>query len=597
MIQFALYTQPGGPLLADYSGRVEKPVIARNEHGAAEASGFVPMSIQEAFQLYDMAGLLHVVFSDQASDVIYEGRLEDVQIQGDGVSLRAFGYSRSLSDNPYTALWSMTDVAKFRPILASELAGALPDRYSFDTNNRIYITAQKNATLGNTGTNKFGMICFQLPDQSTRDIIGASFDYIQVAPNANWRFFFQTRNADFSGIANPWGVTGGIGITPGNVFVTFAAAKVVNFFMDFNAADAAFANETGSAYLIITNLRLVTSTANKVDTTTTANIAAGTNVSIPVVTTARMYVGQRVHLGIPAALGEAVTVKTIADATHFTADPTAAMASGGNVQAHVIYADEIVKDMVSAVSTLNSLQLSSSTTLIQSPALDLLNESYEDQYPADILNRLVHLGDNQTTPRQWEWGVALNRLLYFRPQASAARTWYVDVSDIDVQRTIDSLYNSMYATYQEAAGRTLRSAVSADSASVARYGLTRRKVFGVQTTSLTQAQVQRDAELADTKDPRPRSGITIRQVTAAAGGDWPLTQVRAGDTMVIRNLPPTLSTAIDRIRTFRITRVELDLETNTLTIEPEHPLPTLAALLAQATPPSWVTTPWWLQAQ
>jgi hypothetical protein len=218
-------------------------------------------------------------------------------------------------------------------------------------------------------------------------------------------------------------------------------------------------------------------------------------------------------------------------------------------------------------------------------------------YGADILDQLITRGDNQTTPRQWEWGVAAGRRLYLRPQGSGARTWYVDVSDLDIRRTIDSLYNSIYATYQEAGGRTLRSAVNTDTASVARYGLTRRKVFGVQTSSLTQATVQRDAELQDTKDPRPRSGITVRQVTAATGGDWPLSQVRAGDTIVIRNLPPALSTAIDRIRTFRITRVELDLETNELTVEPEAPLPTLAALLAAATPPSYVTAPWWIQIQ
>jgi hypothetical protein len=196
-----------------------------------------------------------------------------------------------------------------------------------------------------------------LPDQSSRDIIGASFDYVQLAPTASWRVAFQTRNADFSGIANPWGVTGGIGISTGNVFVTFAAAKVVNFFMDFNAADAVFAGETGSAYLIITNLRLVTTTTNKVDTTMTSAVVAGSNVSVPVGSSANMYVGQRLHLGAAAGLGEGVIVKSIPDATHFVADLTASYASGQNVQAFVIYADEIAKDIVSAVSTLNPTQL------------------------------------------------------------------------------------------------------------------------------------------------------------------------------------------------------------------------------------------------
>ncbi len=58
--------------------------------------------------------------------------------------------------------------------------------------------------------------------------------------------------------------------------------------------------------------------------------------------------------------------------------------------------------------------------------------------------------------------------------------------------------------------------------------------------------------------------------------------VRAGDTVVIRNLPPTLSTEIDRIRIFRITRTEYDPVRNTVTVEPEAPIDSLEALLAQA---------------
>lgn len=595
MIQFALYTTTGGPLFADYSGSLEKPTFARNEHGDAEASGFVPMGAQEAFQLYDLKGLLHVVFADQSSDAIYEGRLEDVQITGDGVTLRAFGYARALSDAPYTALWSMTDVTKFRPLTTEEVSSRAPESYTFDTNGRVQIALNKNATWA-TNTS-IGSMVYQMPDKGSRQIVGISFDLVVALP-LNWRFQIITWQSGYLSGTSAYIYTGTTAIESLNRFITVSGCDYVEFAV-YNATGSPYPNtdETSRWKATITNIRLVTATTNAVNTTSTALVSIGSNVSVPVVTTANMYVGQRLHLGIPASLGIAATVKTIPDATHFTADLVSGMASGGNVQAFVIYADEIAKDMLSSISTLNPTQLSSATGFVQSPALDLLNESFQDQYPADILDYLITRGDTQVPPRQWEWGVTTGRRLYFRPQGAAARVWYVDINDIDIRRTIDELFNSLYATYQDASGRTLRSAISTDAASVARYGITRRKAFGVQTPSLTQALVQRDAELADTKDPKPRSGITVRQISAANGGDWPLSQVRPGDTVVMRNLPPTLSTAIDRIRTFRITRTELDLDANDLTVEPESPLPTLATLLARATPPSWVTTPWWLQVQ
>jgi hypothetical protein len=433
-----------------------------------------------------------------------------------------------------------------------------------------------------------------LPSQSTRSIIGVSFDYIQGAPTANWRFFFQTRNANFTGIANPWGVTGGIGTSIGTVCVTFAAARVVNFFMDFNAADAVFAGETGSAYLIITNLRLVTTTDNMVNTTTTAVIAAGSNVNIPVVSSARMYVGQYLSFNSAGTLG--ATVSAVPDPTHVTvATLTFGSAAGLAVRAHVVYADEIVDECVVRTNSINPTQLTSVTALVQSPALDLLDEVYADLYPSDILDRLIRLGDNQATPRQWEWGVDNSRSLYFRPNGSLARTWYIDIAELEVQRTIDALYNSVYAVYRQANGRTLRTAGAADLVSITRYGLQRQQAIPVQTTSLTQANAQRDAALSDTKDPTPKSGVRVTALFDANGSRWPLTSVASGDTMIIRNLSPTLSNAINRIRVFRVTRTEYAVDTDTLTLEPESPLPSLAAMLALAVPPSWVTSPWWVQ--
>jgi hypothetical protein len=577
MIQLAIYASYGGALIGDYSTRASGVTFATNDRGYAECQAFLSLSVQESFDLYDRRGLPFV--QAFAVGAIFEGRLEDVAIVDGGVHITALGYSRAMSDAPYTALWSKTDVAGFRPIVSTEVSTVVPDRFAFDSNNRIYIAPQKNATLGTTGTTKQGMMCFIPPDQGSRDIIGVSFDFVFVAPAANWRVAFQTRNADFTGIANPWIISSaGAATATGTIHATFAAAKIVNFFMDFNAADAVYAGETGATYLRITNLRLVTSTTNRINTTLGTNIAAGTRTVTPG-SMARIYVGQSLQIDqASTTVAESVTVTAIT-ATTFTAVFAFAHVIASTVNAHVVYADEIAKDLVSVTNTLNSTQLSSDTSMIASPSLDLLHEVYEDQYPADILDYLVGIGDS--SGYQWECGVKSSQRLYFRRQGSAAHTWYIDVSALDVQRLLDPLANSIYAVYQDASGRNVRAAATSDSASITRYGVTRRQALSVSSTSATQASLQQAAALADGKDPKPRSGITINQVFDANGSRWPLWYVQAGDTVIIRNLAPTLSTSIDRIRVFRLARAEYAFDTDTLSLEPETPLPKLDALLAK----------------
>lgn len=591
-LQFATDASPGGALISDDSARATALSFATNVHGFAELRSNVPMPLTEAFQRYDRAGLPHQRLNDGAG-VVYEGRLEDLAINGDGVRGTALGYSRALSDAPYTALWSMSDVTQWRPVRTDEVANRVPELYQFDTNNRILIALNEGQTYGNF--TDVGAMVYQKPEGGVRQIIGLSFDAVVTLP-LNWIFELNTYQSGYAGATGVTVATGNGGVQPINKFFTFAGCDYVAF---------SVYNNTGGNYVVahapaiwsvkITNVRLVTSTANKVDTTTTANVLAGAGISVPVVSSARMYVGQRLHMGIPAAAGFAATVLTIPDSTHFTADLSAGMASGGNVQAHVIYADEIVRNVISTVSTLNPTQLSSSTTLIQSPALDLFNENYTDQYPFDILNRLITLGDNQATPREWEWAVWENRQLIFQPRGFSARTWYIDLAAPTIERSLNALANSVYADYQEPGGRTLRTTPSSDSASIARYGLARRIKIDVDSTSATQAGVQVAAALQDGKDPAPRAQITTEAVFDQNGARWPLNMVRANDICVIRNLPPTLGTAIDRVRIFRVVRTTYDAMTDTLTLEPESPLPSLTALLARAAAPAYVTTPWWVQ--
>lgn len=244
-----------------------------------------------------------------------------------------------------------------------------------------------------------------------------------------------------------------------------------------------------------------------------------------------------------------------------------------------IFADEIARGMVSYVNALNPAQLSADTGLIESPAVDLRDELYEDDYPAEILDRLAQLGDG--SGNLWEAGVWEDRRLHFRPRGSAGRTWYTDAASLTVDRSVAKLVNSQYALYQEAGGRKLRTAVNTDADSVERWGETVEDVIRVQTTSSTQAQTHRDTRLADRKTPIPRAGLRIGRIYDSAGVQYPKFLVRSSDVIVARNIPPTLSVDVDRIRSFRIAETEYALDTDDLLVTPESSLPALDVMIAR----------------
>lgn len=232
-----------------------------------------------------------------------------------------------------------------------------------------------------------------------------------------------------------------------------------------------------------------------------------------------------------------------------------------------VTASSIVQALIASVSALNSF-MSSSTVLVQNPGVTLA-EVYEDQYPVDILDRLCNLGDSQTTPRLWEAGVWENRILHFRPRGDVARKWFIDVAAPDIERTLDTLYNSVYAVYQDGGNQRAVTSTSADSTSIARYGLTRRAAVSLQAIDATLAGKVRDAYLADHKDPPVRAGLGFRRLYDQFGTLWPAFAARSGDQVTIRNLPPTATSDIDRIRTFRLKETDYDAAADWNAVVPE----------------------------
>lgn len=494
-------------LLADVTGRLHEAVgggglsFSTNGHGFASLSApLVTMSLAEAFECYSWPGLPHVVVSDGAAGVVWEGRLEDIAIVDGGVALVALGYQRALYDLPYTALWSVTGSADWREVTADDTTAMQPQRFEMDNNNRIYIAPRKDETFFDETT--IGAMTYALPHGGERGIIKFTCGYSMLLPSG-WEFRVISCASDFSSTTT------------------------------INTVTATGSTQTGSLDLSISSTnRLWVEVRNNSGSTATPSDTTGTN-----------------YLKLTD-----IRIKSTSAVT--------------------VLASAIAEALAVWVNAENPTQLRADALRIEATGTDLQNEIYEDALPADILDRLARL-------HGYEWGVYEDRRLYFRDRGAGNR-WYVDATAApELQRSLENLRNSAYAVYRSEDGRTMRTLEEVDAHSQARFGLTRRGFINVQTTSATEAQTHRGLFLSDRADASARANVPFDRLYDSMGSVWPLYAMRAGDTVTVRNLPPTLGTDIDRIRTFRVAETEYDAATGELSIAPEEPLPTLDVMLAR----------------
>lgn len=244
-----------------------------------------------------------------------------------------------------------------------------------------------------------------------------------------------------------------------------------------------------------------------------------------------------------------------------------------------VYADEVINALISFVNTNNSSQLGSSTALVESPTVDLIESIYESEIIANIINKLCDLGDGTN---RYEAGVWENQTLHYRPVGSQGQTWYIDIADINLQSTVDELYNRVYATYVDENNYRRKVATSSsDAISLSKYGVLRAHKIEVKTTSSTEATEWQDIYLEDHKDITPKTKIVVDRIFSENGAMVPIWYPRASDTIVIRNLPPTAGEAVDKIRRFICTRTSCNLENGTLTLTPAEPIDSLDILVAK----------------
>lgn len=567
-----VYDSPGGNLLYDWSLDAANVRLSESERGHESLSWSVEMRMDRAFRVYDGLTAPYVLLT--SGDHAWEGRLEDKQVTGRGLELTAMGYWRAISDyGPYNALWSDTSVARWQTLTNGDISTAKPERFEADNNNRLWIAARNGEAFVNTDRAAWG---YRIPDRSSRNIVVIQFAY-EFGSGSNVQYRLAARPADWSGAGTSLFALNAAGaIQTGAQYLTFAGSPspALTFELVITGAQTIAAATGSTASMKITRLRVATTTTNNVSTTIAVNILAGAQTVTPA-SMVGIYVGQELVVTGTGSVGEIVTVTAITSTT-FNATFALGHTASVTVKGIVTYASEITQDIVAKVSTLNPAQLSASTAGIEATSRDLLLELYEEKTAQDIIGYLADEGDD-TRQEVGVWG---DRRLFFRDRGSRARTWYTDVIEVELASTLNTLTNQAYAVFRRANGGLQRTD-SADDAHTAKYGIVRRGFIAASTTSQTQAEAQRDAYLAGRSTITPRSRVATEGLFDAAGIEYPLWMLRAGDVMVLRNLPPTLGTSADKIRRFRVARKTYDVGRDELHPTPELELPGLDVMISR----------------
>lgn len=254
----------------DVTPRIIGGAFANGAHGDEDARIAIRMPAAASTALFQSLTMPDLIIADSGA-VIYRGRIEEIEIAARETTMTAYGYWRALADARYTALWSHSGTADWRPIRTTERSTRTPDMYEFDNNNRLYISLVKGATYT---TSTVGGLAYRAPNGGSRVLTTLSLSYTTVLPSASWELRYAAWSAAPGNAA--WTLAGSAlivaGSATGSTTITLPAGSVaVELFVFFNAGGSTTpAGESGTNYVICTNVR-VSSQATPI---LTSNIAA-----------------------------------------------------------------------------------------------------------------------------------------------------------------------------------------------------------------------------------------------------------------------------------------------------------------------------------
>jgi hypothetical protein len=256
MIQIALYESYKGKLLFDFTFTSKDTEFSTNKYGFGYARFSISQKLDDIQALFSLKSVGYI-FIGTAVKTYFEGRLEDIEIQDQFVTLTSFGYWRAFSDLQVNDLWSTTDLSAWQ-IIEGNIRGR-PESYATEnTGDTIKFSLQKNTLIsGGTFTGAY----LYTPSQSRLlDTIDLKYGY--QTPSANSAVGVQRivdRFTPYAANPNTYALTSSLTVTSVPVTATnMQCSGILLFFSSTVIPGTLFIGETGSFFTAFSGIRVGT---------------------------------------------------------------------------------------------------------------------------------------------------------------------------------------------------------------------------------------------------------------------------------------------------------------------------------------------------
>jgi len=492
---------------------------ASDQHGFADCILDITFLADRSFRW--AARHMGRVYISGDGDYSFLGYVRDIRATKDGVRLIAFGGWRFLSDFQYTAFWSSNRLEDWR-LLSVESGGG--------SSGITGITADP----GKFKTDKSGRLYATVPNGERSGAKDAAFGIDA----------FESAQAG-GGVANI-SFTYNMGFVAGGVLTS---AKVET---------RSYGGEGWTGAGTLDNTLTVNATTTTLVGTASVDLSDSESALISFTPE-----GGGIFTG--------TTGETFAEITAVRAK----FASGTNS----VTGQDIIANLLVESAQGDWVTDTRDSGRVADPGFDILNAIYVDESPVKVAQGLESIGDGAGT--QWRlrfWG----RIAEFQAQGFNQRHWVAVVPDFRVESRIDNIPASIRVTYdRKDGGRVLVSGVNTPG--LLSRALFRRQTETIDTKTTADAEALRDFWIDTTDMGETAAKVTVTEIFDRASrvrGD--LREVRAGDTITISSVPPSMGSAGGETA-FEIGRATLTKNGTALQLEPETGERSAARQIAGAT--------------
>ena len=555
-MQYAISLYDANVQIARFDRQVTDAQLSTN--GLTVSVRLAPFT---AKTLYAQSRILTAVVSRSDGKTL-RYRCAKLRLIDQGLAIECHNLIVALDDLEYDGWWSTTKLDGWLPV---ETASSTPERWEMrHDDSTISMSPRKNERFSNSkGIGRQSLFIPANLNSTGFQVI--QFDWRAKGPT-NWLATFLAAERDYSSQTGVTIASGNNTAQSGSLCFTFGARPLVSFAMYYNAAEALYIGETGDDYLKISNLRVATTFANMVNTTTSGAIAVGT-AFVTVASTNNISVGQRLTIESGGANSESVIVLAV-NATQFQAAFTKTHVLGVTVRGIVVTDKEIVEDVLGRNLTTNpGSGIKQSTTRIIKSGRDCQEATWSAKSGLTVVQELADLAQYVTYVDDAQY-------FYYGPK-EVGRTFALVDGAIELEKELGDATNQIRVAYKNASNQPIFTAFAENTSERYALGVVRQRTIASETTDATEAATLRSVALTDAA-PTIRSALTVRAIRNEYNVREPLDMLARGDTITVGDL-----SGIINKRSYTLEETSVNLISGEVTVTPEAPIKQLDLRLAQ----------------